>query len=157
MSVELLKSLSGIDLVHIPYKGAGPALIDVVSGQVQMMCTSPLAVMPHVKSGRLRALAMTGLKRASFAPDIPAVAETLPGFQTTLWYALLAPAGTPQTIIGRVHDDTMKSIRSKEITAQLESQGAEPVGNSPQELQKFMQNEIAQWTRLAQQTKITLD
>ncbi|MES2563458.1 MAG: tripartite tricarboxylate transporter substrate binding protein [Pseudomonadota bacterium] len=157
MSVELLKSLSGIDLVHIPYKGAGPALIDVVSGQVQMMCTSPLAVMPHVKSGRLRALAMTGLKRASFAPDIPAVAETLPGFETTLWYALLAPAGTPQTVIRRVHDDTMKIIRSKEFTQQLESQGAEPVGNSAQELQKFMQSEIAQWTRLAQQTKITLD
>ncbi|HEV7800273.1 MAG TPA: tripartite tricarboxylate transporter substrate binding protein [Burkholderiales bacterium] len=157
MSVELLKSMTGIDLVHIPYKGAGPALTDLLGGQVQLMCTSPLPAMPHVKSGKLRALAMTGPKRASFAPDIPAVAETLPGYATTLWYALLAPAGTPQPIVRRLHDDTVKVVRSKEITRQLDSQGAEPVGNSPQELQKFIQSEIVQWTRLVKQAKIALD
>jgi tripartite-type tricarboxylate transporter receptor subunit TctC len=157
MSVELLKSTTGIDLVHIPYKGAGPALTDVIAGQVQMMCTSPLAAVPHVKSGRLRALAMTGPKRSSFAPDVPTVAETLPGFQTTLWYALLAPAGTPQAIVHKVHDDTVKIVRSKELTQQLESQGAEPVGNTPQELQRFIQAEIAQWTKVVKQAKITLD
>ena len=157
MSVELLKSMTGADLVHVPYKGAGPALIDLISGQVQVMCTSPLPSMPHVKSGKLRALAMTGPKRASFAPDVPAVAETLPGYQTTLWYALYAPAGTPQAIVRRVHDETLKVLRVKEFTQQLESQGAEPVGNSPQELQKFVQSEIAQWTRLVKQTKITVD
>jgi tripartite-type tricarboxylate transporter receptor subunit TctC len=157
MSVELLKSMTGIDLVHIPYKGAGPALTDLLGGQVQLMCTSPLPAMPHVKSGKLRALAMTGPKRASFAPDIPAVAETLPGYATTLWYALLAPAGTPQPIVRRLHDDTVKVVRSKEITRQLDSQGAEPVGNSPQELQKFIQSEMVQWTRLVKQAKIALD
>ena len=157
MSVELLKSMTGVDLVHIPYKGAAPALIDVIAGQVQIMCTSPLAAMPHVKSGKLRALGMTGPKRASFAPDIPAVAETLPGFQTTLWYALLAPAGTPPPILRRLYDDTLKVVRTKEIVQQLESQGAEPVGNSPQELQKFIQAEIVQWTRLVKQAKITVD
>jgi tripartite-type tricarboxylate transporter receptor subunit TctC len=157
MSVELLKSITGIDVVHIPYKGAGPALTDVIAGQVQMMCTSPLAAMPHVKSGRLRALATTGPKRSSFAEDVPTVAETLPGFQTTLWYALLAPAGTPQPIVRRVHDDTVRIVRSKEITQQLESQGAEPVGNTPQELQRFIQAEIAQWTKVVKQAKITLD
>jgi tripartite-type tricarboxylate transporter receptor subunit TctC len=157
MSVELLKFISGVDLVHIPYKGAGPALTDVIAGQVQMMCTSPLAAMPHVKSGRLRALAMTGLKRSSFAPEVPTVAETLPGFETTLWYALLAPAGTPQPIVRRLHDDTVSAIRSKEFTQQLEAQGAEPVGNTPQALQKFVQSEIAQWSRLASQAKLTLD
>ena len=157
MSVELLKSMTGVDVVHIPYKGAGPALTDLVGGQVQMMCTSPLAAMPHVKSGKLRALAMTGPKRAAFAPDIPAVAETLPGYQTTLWYAMLAPAGTPQAVVRRVHDNTVRIVRSREIVQQLESQGAEAVGNSPQELQKFMQAEIAQWTRMAKQAKITLD
>jgi tripartite-type tricarboxylate transporter receptor subunit TctC len=157
MSVELLKSMTGIDLVHIPYKGAGPALTDVIGGQVQMMCTSPLAVMPHVKNGKLRAIAMTGSRRSSFAPDVPTVAETLPGFETTLWYALLAPAGTPQIIVRRAYDDTVKIVRSKEFTLQLESQGAEPVGNSPQELQKFIQAEIAQWSRVAKEAKITLD
>jgi tripartite-type tricarboxylate transporter receptor subunit TctC len=157
MSVELLKSITGVDLVHIPYKGAGPALTDVIAGQIQMMCTSPLAAMPHVKSGRLRALAMTGPKRSTFAPEVPTVAETLPGFETTLWYALLAPAGTPQAIVRRTHDDTVKIVRSKEFTQQLEAQGAEPVGNSPQELHKFIQAEIAQWSRVATQARITLD
>jgi tripartite-type tricarboxylate transporter receptor subunit TctC len=157
MSVELLKSLTGIDLVHIPYKGAGPALIDVIAGQVQMMCTSPLPSMPHVKTGKLRALAMTGLKRASLAPDVPAVAETLPGYQTTLWYALLAPAGTPQAIVRRLHAETVKIVRSKEITQQLESLGAEPVGSSPQELQAHIESEIGQWTKLVKQAKITTD
>jgi tripartite-type tricarboxylate transporter receptor subunit TctC len=157
MSVELLKSMAGVDLVHIPYKGAGPALVDLIAGQVQVMCTSPLPSMPHVKSGKLRALAMTSLKRASFAPDIPTVSETIPGYQTTLWYALFAPAGTPQPILKRVYDDTLKVLRTKEFTQQLESQGAEPVGNTPQELQKFVQTEIAQWTRLVKQAKITAD
>ena len=157
MSVELLKSMTGIDLVHIPYKGAGPALVDLIAGQVQVMCTSPLPSMPHVKSGRLRALAMTSLKRASFAPDIPTVSETLPGYQTTLWYGLFAPAGTPQPIVKRIHDDTLKILRMKDFSQQLESQGAEPVGNTPQELQKFVQTEIAQWTRLVKQAKITAD
>ena len=119
-----------------------------------MMCTSPLPSMPHVKTGKLRALAMTGPKRASFAPDIPAVAETLPGYQTTLWYALLAPAGTPPAILKRVHDDTVRIVRSKELTQQLESQGAEPVGGSPQELQSHIRSEIAQWTKLVKQAKI---
>jgi tripartite-type tricarboxylate transporter receptor subunit TctC len=157
MSVELLKSMTGIDLVHVPYKGAGPALIDLIAGQVQMMCTSPLPSMPHVKAGRLRAIAMTGPKRASFAPDVPAVAETLPGYATTLWYALLAPVGTPQAIIKRVHADTVKVVRARELTQQLESQGAEPVGGTPQELHNHIQAEIAQWVKLVKQAKITAD
>jgi tripartite-type tricarboxylate transporter receptor subunit TctC len=157
MSVELLKSMTGVDLVHVPYKGAGPALIDVIAGQVQLMCTSPLPAMPHVKSGRLRALAMTGPKRSSFAPDIPAVAETLPGYQSTLWYALLVPKGTAPGIVRTLHDDTVKVLKSKEVVQQLESQGAEAVGNTPDELQKFIQTEIAQWTRLVKQAKISLD
>ena len=157
MSVELLKSMTGIDLVHVPYKGAAPALVDLIAGQVQMMCTSPLAAMPHVKSGKLRALAMTGPKRASFAPDIPAVAETLPGYHTTLWYALLAPAGTPQAIVKRIHADAVKIVRAKDFTQQIESQGAEPLGSSPQELQDHIRSEIAQWIKLVKQAKITAD
>jgi tripartite-type tricarboxylate transporter receptor subunit TctC len=157
MSVELLKSMTGIDVVHIPYKGAGPALLDVIAGQVQMMCTSPLAAMPHVKAGKLRALATTGLKRSPSTPDLPTVAETLPGYQTTLWYGLFAPAGTPQPVLRRLHDDTVKTLRAKDVIQQLEAQGAEPVGGSPQELQKFVEVEITQWSRLAKQAKLTLD
>ena len=157
MSVELLKSMTGIDLNHVPYKGAGPALVDVLSGQVQLMCTSPLPAMPHVKSGKLRALATTGPKRSSFAPDVAAVAETLPGYQSTLWYAMYVPKGTPGAIVRRLHDDTVKIVRSKEVAQQLESQGAEPVGSSPAELQKFVVSEIAQWTQLVKRAKISAD
>lgn len=157
MSVELLKSLTGIDLVHIPYKGAGPALVDVVAGQVQMICTSPLPAMPHVKTGRLRALAMTSLKRAPAYPEVPTVAETVPGYQSTLWYALLAPAGTAQAIVKKVHDETVKALAAPQMREQLQGLGATPVGNSPQELQKFIGDEIAMWTRLVKQANIKLD
>ena len=122
-----------------------------------MMCTSPLAAMPHVKTAKLRALATTGPRRLASAPDVPTVAETLPGYESALWYALLAPAGTPQPIVRRLHDETVKIIRSREVTQQLEAQGAEPVGNAPDELQKFIRAEIAQWTKLAKQAKLTLD
>ncbi len=157
MSVELLKSMTGINLVHIPYKGAGPALIDVVSGQVHMICTSPLPAMPHVKAGRLRALAMTSLQRSPAHPDVPTVAETVPGYQSTLWYALLAPAGTPQPVIRRVHAETVKALAAPQMREQLLALGATPVGNSPQELQAFVRTEIQMWTRLVKQANIRLD
>jgi tripartite-type tricarboxylate transporter receptor subunit TctC len=157
MSVELLKSLTGINLVHIPYKGAGPALIDVVAGQVQIICTSPLPAMPHVKTGRLRALAMTSLARSPAYPDVPTVAETVPGYQSTLWYALLAPAGTPQPIIKRVHADAVKALAAPQMREQLLALGATPVGNSPQELQNFVRDEIAMWTKLVKRANIRLD
>lgn len=157
MSVELLQSLTGISVVHIPYKGAGPALVDVVAGQVQIICTSPLPSMPHVKSGRLRALAMTSLARAPAYPDIPAVSETVPGYQSTLWYALLAPARTSPAIIKRVHAETVKALAVPQMREQLMALGATPVGNSPQELQAFIGKEIQMWTRLVKQANIKLD
>ena len=157
MSVELLQSLTGINVVHIPYKGAGPALVDVVAGQVQIICTSPLPSMPHVKSGRLRALGMTSLVRSPAYPDSPAVSETVPGYQSTLWYALLAPAKTPPAIIKRVHDETLKSLAAPQMREQMLALGATPVGNSPQELQAFISKEIQMWTRLVKQANIRLD
>lgn len=157
MSVELLKSLTGIDLVHIPYKGAGPALVDVVAGQVQIICTSPLPAMPHVKTGRLRALGMTSPKRAPAYPDVPAVAETVPGYQSTLWYALLAPAGTSPSIVKKLHAETVKALAAPQMREQLLALGATPVGNTPQELQDFMRDEIAMWSKLVKQANIRLD
>ncbi len=154
LSVELLKWMTGIDLTHIPYKGAGPALTDLIGGQVQMMCTSPLPSLPHVKSGRLVALAMTSRARSRAAPEIPTVAETVAGYESTLWYALLAPAATPQAIIRKLHAETTKVIKLPEITEQLLAQGADPIGNSPQELTKFLQTEIERWTKLIQQANI---
>jgi len=154
LSVELLKWMTGIDMVHIPYKGAGPALIDLIGGQVQVMCTSPLPALPHVKSGRLRGLAMTGRSRSRAAPEIPTVAESgVPGYESSLWYALLAPARTPQPIIARLHSETARILRLPEVTEQLLSQGAEPIGSNPQELAKFLAAEINRWTQVIEQAK----
>lgn len=157
MSVELLKSMTGINLVHIPYKGAGPALIDVVAGQVHMICTSPLPAMPHVKAGRLRALGMTSLERSPAYPDVPTVAETIPGYQSTLWYALLAPAGTPPALLKRVHAAAVKTLGEARVRDQLLRLGATPVGNSPQQLQAFLGSEIERWKKLVKQAGISLN
>jgi tripartite-type tricarboxylate transporter receptor subunit TctC len=157
LSVELLKWMTGTDMVHVPYKGAGPALTDLIGGQLQVICTSPLPAMPHVKSGRLKALAMTSRARSRSYPDIPTVAETLPGYESTLWYALLAPVGTPPAIVKRVHDETVRALKSPDMTEQLQQQGADPVGNSPAELQQFIQSEIARWTKVIRAAKITVN
>jgi tripartite-type tricarboxylate transporter receptor subunit TctC len=158
LSVELLKFQTGIDLVHVPYKGAGPALIDLIGGQVQMMCTSPLPAMPHVKSGKLRALGMTSAKRSRAAPEVPTIAEQgLPGYESSLWYAMLAPAATPQAVIKRVHAETVKIIKAPEMAGQLLAQGAEPVGNSPQELARFIKAEIDRWTKVITQANIRVE
>jgi tripartite-type tricarboxylate transporter receptor subunit TctC len=155
LSVELLKWMTGIDLVHVPYKGAGPALTDLIGGQIQVMCTSPLPALPHVKSGRLMGLAMTGRTRSRAAPEIPTVAESgVPGYESTLWYAMLAPAATPQALIQRLQAETTRVIRLPEVTERLLAQGAEPIGNSPQELAKFLQTEIERWTKLIRQADI---
>jgi tripartite-type tricarboxylate transporter receptor subunit TctC len=158
LSIELLKFQAGIDLVHVPYKGAAPALIDVIGGQVQMMCTSPLAAMPHVKAGKLKALGMTSAKRSRAAPDLPTIAEQgFPGYESSLWYALLAPAATPQPIIKRLNAETVKILKMPDISEQLLSQGAEPVGNSPQQLSRFIKSEIDRWTRLINAAKIQVE
>ena len=158
LSVELLKFHAGIDLVHVPYKGAGPALVDLVAGQVQVMCTSPLPSMPHVKAGRLRALGMTGAKRSRAAPELPTVAEQgVPGYESSLWYAMLAPAATPQAVVARVHAETVKVVKLPEVSAQLLSQGAEPIGSTPQELARHIRAEIERWTKLVTQANIRIE
>jgi tripartite-type tricarboxylate transporter receptor subunit TctC len=155
LSVEMLKWMTGVDMTHVPYKGAGPALVDVVGGQVEVMCTSPLAALPHVRSGRLRGLAMTSRARSRAAPDIPTVAESgVPGYESSLWYALLAPAGTPAPIVRRVHAETVAILKSPAVSEQLLAQGAEPIGNSPQEAALFLRHEIERWSKLIKQAGI---
>lgn len=157
LSVELLKRMTGIDLVHVPYKGAAPALVDVISGQVQMMCTSPLPAMPYVKAGKLRALAMTGKTRSVSAPDVPTVAETVPGYESTLWYSLLVPAGTPQPVIKRLHGETAKLLATPEMQKQMLALGGEPVSSTPQELDKKIRAEIANWIKLVRDANIAAE
>jgi len=156
LSVELLKSMAGIDLVHVPYKGAAPALTDLIAGQVQLVCTSPLPAMPYVKSGQLRALALTSVKRSALWPDIPTVAESgYPGYQSTLWYALLGPAHLPPAVASALYDASVKSLHTPELKEQLRVQGAEAIGDTPQALQAFLREEIDRWGNVIRTAHIT--
>ena len=155
LATELLQIKTGISMAHVPYKGAGQALIDLIGAQIQMLCTSTLPSLPHVRSGKLRGLAVTTRSRSRAAPEIPTVAESgVPGFQATTWYALLAPARTSPAIIKTLHAATVQALRSPAVTEQLVAQGAEPIGNSPDELRAFLQNEIDVWTKVIKQANI---
>jgi tripartite-type tricarboxylate transporter receptor subunit TctC len=156
LSVQLLKSMAGIDMTHVPYKGAAPALTDLIAGQVQLVCTSPLPAMPHVRSGRLRALAVTSARRSPMWPELPTVAESgYPKYQSTLWYALLGPAHLPPAVTAALHDATVNAVRAPEVADQLKAQGADAIGNSPQELDAFLREEIQRWGAVIKAAHIT--
>jgi tripartite-type tricarboxylate transporter receptor subunit TctC len=156
LSVELLKSMAGIDMTHVPYKGAAPALTDLLGGQVQVVCTSPLPAMPHVKAGRLRALALTSAKRSPMWPDLPTVAESgYPAYQSTLWYALLAPARVSPAIVAALHDATVDALRTPDVKEQLRIQGADAIGSTPAELDAFLREEVNRWGNLIRTAHIT--
>jgi tripartite-type tricarboxylate transporter receptor subunit TctC len=146
LSVELLKYMAGIDMVHVPYKGAGPALMDLIAGVVKLVCTSPLPAMPQVRDGKLKALGMTSAKRSPIAPDLPTVAEQgYAGYKSSLWYALLTQARTPAPVQRRIYDAAMKTLNDPKLTQQFQSQGAEVIANSPREAHAFIAAEIRRW------------
>ena len=155
LAAELFRSLARVDLLHVPYKGTGPALIDLVAGQVSVcFCTMPSAL-PHVKSGRLRALAVTTPRRTAAAPEIPTVAEGgVPGYAMSTWYGMLAPAGTPTAVVGKLSAEMRKVLNLPEVRSILLAAGADPVGSSPQEFAAFFRAEIAKWTRIVQSAGI---
>ena len=150
LATELLSYKTGISMVHVPYKGASQALTDLLGAQIQVVCTSTLPALPHVRSGKLRGLAVTTASRSHAAPDIPTVAEaaSIPGYRASTWYALLAPAGTPAPIVGRLHGTAKAALQSPAVTESLAAQGAEAIANTPDELRRFLQNEIEVWTKL---------
>ncbi|MDB5822564.1 MAG: transporter substrate-binding protein, partial [Herminiimonas sp.] len=155
LATELLRSLTQTELVHIPYKGTGAAISDLVGGQVQLcICTLP-SVFPHAKSGRLRALAVTTARRSPSAPDIPTMDEAgIKGYEMSQWYGLLAPAGTPPAVIDRLNAEVGKALKHPEIRERFQSEGAEPVTSSPQEFGIFFKSEIGKWTRVVQRAGI---
>ena len=149
LGFELFKSAAKIDVVHVPYKGAGPANIDLISGQVQAMFNNFLAAMPQIKAGKLRVLAVTSATRSQVMPELPTMAESgLPGFDVTGWYALLAPAGTPQAIVAKVQADAAAALRGPAVHSRLSGEGAEPVGSTPDQLAKFLAVETRKWANV---------
>ena len=156
LATELLSYKTGISMVHVPYKGASQALTDLLGAQIQVVCTSTLPALPHVRSGKLRGLAVTTASRSHAAPDIPTVAEaaSIPGYRASTWYALLAPARTPAPIVGKLHSTAKAALQSPAVTEQLAAQGAEPIANTPDELKRFLQSEIDVWTKVIKAANI---
>lgn len=145
---ELLCITAGARMTHIPYKGAAPATVDLLSGAVSWMFGTILPTLPYVKAGRLRAIAVSGAKRSPALPDVPTVAETLPGFEAESWYGIFAPAQTPREVIAKLNRESARILGTSEIREYLLREGAEPVGGTPEEFAAYFKSEIAKWARV---------
>jgi tripartite-type tricarboxylate transporter receptor subunit TctC len=154
---EMFNVLGGVDLAHVPYKGAGPALVDVIAGQVQLIFTSPIAAGPHIKTQKVRALATTGANRNPALPELPTVAETVAGYEITQWWGLSVPVKTPRSIAEMLHQQVASAIRHPEVRSRIERAGAEPVGGTPQAFDAFIAQERARLGDVIRKAKISLD
>jgi len=155
LSVELFKSMAQVDMLHVPYKGTGQALTDLLAGQVDLLFAPSQTVLAHVKAGRLKALAVTGAKRSETLPEVPTVAESgLPGYQAVGWFGLLAPAATPRAIVQKLSADVNRVLAQADTRAKMLAMGAEPGGNTPEEFGSFIREDQAKWARLMKEAGI---
>ena len=154
LASELFKLQAGLDMVHIPYKGGGPAMMDTIAGQAQINMASLIQVIPHAKSGKLRLLATSGTKRTALFPDVPTVAETVPGYDATNWWGLVAPAATPQAIVGRLHSELSVVLSSSTTQQRVENEGAEVVRMTSAEFGRFIAEETQKWAKVVKQAGI---
>ena len=149
LSAELFQHMTGTRWVHIPYKGGGPAVIELMAGQTQIMFANMPTAIQYVRDGRLRALAVTGARRAPAAPTLPTVAESgVPGYEVTAWYGVSAPAKTPRAIVDRLHAEIARAVNSPDLRERLTTQGADPIHLTPEQYTVFIQNEIAKWAKV---------
>jgi tripartite-type tricarboxylate transporter receptor subunit TctC len=149
LAMELFKSMARIDLTHVPFKGSAPAAIALIGGEVQVGFNNMVPALPHVKSGRLRALGVSGSTRWSGLPDVPTIsASGVPGYEALQWYGVLLPAGTPGAIVHRLNEAIQTILQLPEVTEQLASEGGEVVGGTPKEFASYMEREIAKWTKV---------
>ena len=155
---ELFKSMAGVDIVHVPYRGSPQALLDAVAGQVSLAIGPVLTGLPQVKAGKLKALAVTTPARSASAPEVPTLADSgLPGYEATLWYGLFAPAATPREIVGRLSGEVVAILGLPDVRASLQTQGAEPGGNSPDAFTAFVKSEIEKWTKVVKSAGLRAD
>ncbi len=149
LAAELFKGMAGINIVHVPYKGAGPAYTDLIGGHLELMFGAVPSALPHVKAGKLRAIAVTSAKRWPALPEVPTIAESgIPEYEVTNWYGLLAPAGTARQIVERLHDDFAEVVRMQDVAKAFVNSGADPVGSTPQQFNAHLRSEFAKWTRV---------
>ena len=154
---ELFQSMAGLSVQHVPYKGSGPALNDVMAGQVQYQFVSPLPAMPLVESGKLRLLAVTTKDRSHAMPDVPTVAESVPGFEVAPWYGLFVPTGTPPAIIAKISADIRNVIARDAVQEALRKRGLDPVTNTPQEFAAFLQSDVAKWAQVVKDAGVKVE
>lgn len=157
LSGEIFKTLAKVDMTHVPYKGGAPANLAVLSGENHLTFATLPGMIPHVKTGRVVALAVTTAKRSPALPSTPAVAESLPGFEVSSWAGFVAPAGTPRSIVARLQNETVKVITSPEVRERLASEGAEPVGNTPEQFHAFIKVELEKWAKAVKQSGAQID
>ena len=149
LSAELFKSLAGIDMLHVPYKGTGQAVTDLLAGQIDVMFAPAQTVMPHVQAGKLKALAVTSARRASTLPELPTAAESgLPGYEAVGWFGLLVPAATPKEVVAKLSADCNKVLSDPDTRQKMLAMGAEPSGNTPEAFAAFIRDDMAKWSRL---------
>ena len=152
---ELLNGAAGIHMQHVPYKGSGQAVIDLLAGQVQIMFSGMSSVMPHIKAGKLRPLAVTGAQRSPATPDVPTIAEAgYPGFEASAWYGVLAPAGTPREIVMRLNAEVLRALKMPEVKERLENVGFELVGGTPEAFGIYIRSEIGKWAKVVKASGI---
>jgi tripartite-type tricarboxylate transporter receptor subunit TctC len=158
LSMELFKTMAAVKITHVPYKGSAPAVTDLLGGHVSLMFDNMPSALPHVKAGKLRALAVSTLKRSAVAPEIPTVAESgLPGFEVSVWFAVLAPAGTPKAITDRLNQALVKALKSPDVRERLSSQGAEPIGNTAEQFTAVMKRDLVKWAKVVKDADVRLD
>ena len=157
LASELFKLQAGLDMVHIPYKGGGPAMMDTIAGQAQINMASLIQVIPHAKSGKLRLLATSGTRRSAIFPDVPTVSETVPGYDATNWWGLVAPAATPQAIVSRLHAELSVVLSSSTTQQRVENEGAEVVRMTAAEFGRFIAEETLKWAKVVKQAGISAE
>ena len=149
ISMELFKSLAGVQIVHIPYKGSAPAVTDLLGGQVHLMFDNVPNVLPHVKAGKLVALGQTGTKRSPLIADVPTVAEAgVPGYEVTVWFGLVAPAGTPREVVQKLNAETVRILAMPDVRERFLAQGVEPVGSTPEQFGEHIRTQMAKWAKV---------
>jgi len=157
LAMELFKTMAGVQMVHIPYKGVGPLLTDMVGGQIPVTISSAVPLSPLVKSGKLRGLAVTGGKRSAAFPELPAIAETVPGYDVTNWFGIIAPAGTPAPIVSRINAALNKSLQSAELVKMLNARGADAVGGTAAEYAAIIRADFAKWAKVVKDSGARVD
>ena len=158
LTVELFKIMTGVNIVHVPYKGTGPAMIDLIGGQIQMMFAGTLSSVPQVKAGRIRALAVTSLQRRPETPEQPTLSETIaPGFEASEWFGVIGPAKLPKALLGRVHSELVRAVNHPETRERLLSDGMDVLTGTPDEFAAVIKQELAKWRRVVKETGITAD